>query len=198
MPGSEVSIGRLPTSDIVLQDPNVSRRHARIVDVRGTWTLEDLGTNGPMYVNGKTVVDRAALYVGDTISITGHVLLVREGPERPHRQDAEGASERADARGRRLVLLVAEGVHEGALGWVFPPEKQEVSIGRVPPADVLLQSDAVARRHARAYQEAGVWVIENLGAGGPMYVNDEPVQRAPLHDGDRIWLGGVTLIVREA
>lgn len=48
-----VVIGRLSTNDVVLSDPNVSRRHAEIRRDAGRWVLVDLGsTNGTM-VNGK-------------------------------------------------------------------------------------------------------------------------------------------------
>ncbi|MDQ4124930.1 MAG: DUF3662 and FHA domain-containing protein [Actinomycetota bacterium] len=48
-----VVIGRMSTNDVVLSDPNVSRRHAELRRASGRWLLVDLGsTNGTM-VNGK-------------------------------------------------------------------------------------------------------------------------------------------------
>ncbi len=55
---SPVVIGRMSTCDIVLSDPNVSRRHAELRRDEGVWTLVDLGsTNGSM-VNGSPVKDQ--------------------------------------------------------------------------------------------------------------------------------------------
>ena len=48
-----VVIGRMSTNDVVLSDPNVSRRHAELRRAGDRWLLVDLGsTNGTM-VNGK-------------------------------------------------------------------------------------------------------------------------------------------------
>ena len=48
-----VVIGRLSTSDVVLSDPNVSRRHAELRRDGGRWVLVDLGSTNGTVVNGK-------------------------------------------------------------------------------------------------------------------------------------------------
>ena len=40
----------------------------------------------------------------------------------------------------------------------------EVLVGRVPPADVLLDSESVSRRHARISRTAEGWRVADLGA----------------------------------
>jgi len=48
----EYILGRFPTNDIVIPDPYVSRRHARIFYKDGKWFIEDLGsTNGTIVDN---------------------------------------------------------------------------------------------------------------------------------------------------
>ncbi len=48
----EYILGRFPTNDIVIPDPYVSRRHARIFYSDGKWFIEDLGsTNGTIVDN---------------------------------------------------------------------------------------------------------------------------------------------------
>jgi pSer/pThr/pTyr-binding forkhead associated (FHA) protein len=71
--GQSLHIGRSPASDIQLEDPSVSRRHA-VVTHRGgrTVLLDDRSLNG-IFVNGERVSD-AALTDGDWIGI-GHVSL---------------------------------------------------------------------------------------------------------------------------
>jgi pSer/pThr/pTyr-binding forkhead associated (FHA) protein len=71
-----VSIGREPGSDVRLDwDTEVSRVHAMVERVGGTWTLLDdgLSRNGS-FVNGERVRGRRRLNDGDTIHI-GHTLL---------------------------------------------------------------------------------------------------------------------------
>lgn len=48
-----VVIGRMSTSDVVLADPNVSRRHAELRREDGRWVLVDLGSTNGTVVNGK-------------------------------------------------------------------------------------------------------------------------------------------------
>ncbi len=48
----EYTLGRFPTNDIVIPDPYVSRRHARLFYKDGKWFIEDLGsTNGTIIDN---------------------------------------------------------------------------------------------------------------------------------------------------
>ena len=73
-----VVIGRLPECDVVLNDPNVSRRHAEVVRQGDEIVLRDLGSTNGVKVNG-TRVQSTILYNGDEISI-GTSRLVLEAP----------------------------------------------------------------------------------------------------------------------
>jgi len=71
-----IIIGRLGESDIVLDDPGASRRHAEVRRHDGQFVIADLGsTNGTM-VNESTVGERA-LEEGDRITIGRTVLEFR-------------------------------------------------------------------------------------------------------------------------
>ena len=71
--GELMHIGRSPSSEIVLDDASVSRRHA-LITRRGDRTviLDDRSRNG-VHVNGARVSE-ADLHDGDTI-VCGHVTL---------------------------------------------------------------------------------------------------------------------------
>ncbi len=63
-------IGRSRDCDIVLSDPNVSRRHAEIrADARGGWTVHDLGSTNGVKVNGQRANGPARLQPGDRIAL---------------------------------------------------------------------------------------------------------------------------------
>jgi Protein of unknown function (DUF3662)/FHA domain len=66
--GSRVVLGRSREADIVLQDPNVSRRHAELRREDGGWQIVDLGSTNGIKVNGRRV-DRQPLSAGDQITI---------------------------------------------------------------------------------------------------------------------------------
>jgi hypothetical protein len=62
----QIIVGRDPSCDVVLEDPLISRRHAKLVLSLGEVTIEDSSTNG-VYVNDVRVERNARLYTGDRI-----------------------------------------------------------------------------------------------------------------------------------
>jgi hypothetical protein len=66
--GNRVVLGRSREADIVLQDPNVSRRHAELRREDGGWQIVDLGSTNGIKVNGRRV-DNQPLRPGDQITI---------------------------------------------------------------------------------------------------------------------------------
>jgi hypothetical protein len=68
-PGGAV-IGRSRECDIVLQDSNVSRRHAEIRPSGGDgWTIADLGSTNGVKVNGRQIASATPLSSGDDIMV---------------------------------------------------------------------------------------------------------------------------------
>jgi len=66
--GSRVVIGRSRDCDVVVSDPNVSRRHAELQRDEGGWSVADLGSTNGIKVNGRRV-DNAPLRDGDRITL---------------------------------------------------------------------------------------------------------------------------------
>jgi Protein of unknown function (DUF3662)/FHA domain len=64
--GSRVLLGRSRECDLVLDDPNVSRRHAELRRQDDTWIVADLGSTNGVKVNGRRV-EHAVLKPGDEI-----------------------------------------------------------------------------------------------------------------------------------
>jgi hypothetical protein len=66
--GNRVVLGRSREADIVVNDPNVSRRHAELHRDEGGWRVVDLGSTNGIKVNGRRV-DQQELSAGDEITI---------------------------------------------------------------------------------------------------------------------------------
>jgi len=69
-----ITIGRLATSHVNLNDPNVSRSHASIAYERGKYRLADLGSTNGTFVNGKSVKkhllkDKDMIKIGRTLMV---------------------------------------------------------------------------------------------------------------------------------
>jgi signal transduction histidine kinase/ActR/RegA family two-component response regulator len=69
------TLGRSPDATIMLEDPEVSRIHARLSRTeRGEYLLEDLGSKNGTFVNGVRVERRSVLY-GDKIRVGPRATL---------------------------------------------------------------------------------------------------------------------------
>ena len=75
--GAEILIGRLDSVDLILDDPAVSRVHAKIVKDQGADVLVDLESSTGTAVNGE-VIKRHILRDGDVIEIANSRLEYRE------------------------------------------------------------------------------------------------------------------------
>jgi len=65
-------IGRLADNDIVLDDAEVSRHHAVIIDTGSTFMITDLRSANGVVVQGRRIHPSATLTNGDLVDICGH------------------------------------------------------------------------------------------------------------------------------
>ena len=73
----EITVGRtVEAGGLRLADRDVSRRHARFVQVNGLVFVEDLGSLTGTRVNGEPISGRRRLREGDLIEIGGYDLAV--------------------------------------------------------------------------------------------------------------------------
>ena len=75
VPGQSVTIGRAPTSQIVLKDERCSRNHAEVFMSSGQWMLRDLDSRNGTMVGTELVRGDWLLKPGDIVRI-GHTQLV--------------------------------------------------------------------------------------------------------------------------
>ena len=62
-------VGRSKECDLVLDDANVSRRHAEVRPSGGSWTVADLGSTNGVKVNGRLIDGPQSLRPGDRIEL---------------------------------------------------------------------------------------------------------------------------------
>jgi hypothetical protein len=73
----DTTIGRKPTSDVVLDDTLVSGEHAIITTVGMKSTIEDVGSKNGTFIENKQI-KRHELKHGETIIVGGHALIYRD------------------------------------------------------------------------------------------------------------------------
>ena len=62
-------LGRSRDCEVVIDDANVSRRHAEIRPSGASWTVRDLDSTNGIKVNGRRVEAPQSLKAGDTIEL---------------------------------------------------------------------------------------------------------------------------------
>jgi pSer/pThr/pTyr-binding forkhead associated (FHA) protein len=82
-----ITIGR--EGDVMLPDPEVSRRHAVVGELDSAPTIEDLGSKNGTFLNGKLISAPTKLEAGDTIRFGNTVWRV----------ESSGSATRVSQRG---------------------------------------------------------------------------------------------------
>src|SRR4030067_769191 len=72
----QLMIGRDSTNEIVINDAEVSRRHARLTFQGGKYVLEDLGSTNGTFVNGQRLAGPVVLKPGDVVSLGEQIVLM--------------------------------------------------------------------------------------------------------------------------
>jgi pSer/pThr/pTyr-binding forkhead associated (FHA) protein len=74
-----VTVGRDPMSDIVLNDPEVSRYHAQLVETVDGYEINDMGSTNGTYVAGKRIGDEPVLLqAGQDVAFGSGIFLMYE------------------------------------------------------------------------------------------------------------------------
>ncbi|HEX6270621.1 MAG TPA: FHA domain-containing protein [Anaerolineales bacterium] len=76
--GDQLMIGRDSTNEIVINDAEVSRRHARLTFQGGKYVLEDLGSTNGTFVNGQRLAGPRVLKPGEVVSFGEQIVMVFE------------------------------------------------------------------------------------------------------------------------
>lgn len=70
-----VALGRRDDNDVVIDDPQISRRHASLSWEEGEFVLRDLGSANGTFLNAVRITEPHALREGDAIGLGGDVVL---------------------------------------------------------------------------------------------------------------------------
>jgi ABC-type multidrug transport system ATPase subunit len=164
-----ITVGRARDNDVVIDDPVVSGRHARIVVEGGRARIEDLGSSNGTAVNARERrIDSAPLDEADVVFLGSYRI---PAARLLHASDEPAAAGRSRIVVRGPALL----------------------FGRDRACDQVLDYPMVSRRHARLSRVGAGFQIEDLGSSNGTYVNGVRV-RDPVvvRPGDRIGLGSYT------
>ncbi|OJH39608.1 FHA domain-containing protein [Cystobacter ferrugineus] len=103
-------LGRASSSDLRLQHPSISRRHAQLTRLGNRLLLKDVGSQNGTYVNRVRLTGECELRSGDEIALGNALLRVRGPGPMPSRRGADGRRSsplRVGLSAQRLILLAA-------------------------------------------------------------------------------------------
>lgn len=69
-----------------------------------------------------------------------------------------------------------------------------VTIGRLPDNGLVIDNAAVSGRHARVYKEGERYIVEDLKSTNGTFIDNKPIIRHTLRDGDAMIVGKHTVV----
>lgn len=71
----ELFLGRDPVNDIVINDPEVSRRHARLLQAGDSYSIEDLGSTNGTFIRGQRLAAPVTMLPGELITLGERIIV---------------------------------------------------------------------------------------------------------------------------
>lgn len=200
----QLTIGRKPDNDVVLDDAAVSGHHARIVKIQAVYFVEDRQSTNGILVNGHKV-DRKQLRDADVVTIGKHRLVFLEEGKAiaPRPAPATEESDKtvvirtgefgAPARARRKigVLRVLDGKTDRR---EYRLTTQLSVVGSQSDAAVRLTGFFAPKTAAIVGRRGDGYSLTVPEGGKAVHVNELAVEgESDLKDGDLITVAGVTM-----
>lgn len=177
------TLGQDPRNQLQLDDPGISAFHAEIRQEQGYYYLSDCGSLAGTWVNEERVTTGLQLRSGDHIRLASVELQVLD----PVKQST---APRAAAGGWSLQVL--KGEREGSKY----PVNAALTLGRASDCELCFAGDQqLSRRHCQFYLKEGGLHFKDLGSANGVLLNQQPSKAAPLHAGDQLQLGSMSLLV---
>jgi len=216
-----ITIGRLPDNNLVIDNPAVSGRHARVYREGDHYVLEDLKSTNGTFVNDKPIA-RHTLLEGDVILVAKHTLVFTRQEGEPDAADHEAPAVRAGSAPLKPTSLLA-GLDQGRPSQVYDAVVPKTAIptaqGRIgtvkvisgkssQPEFVLAAVTTMIGKADNAQIKLYGWFKPDVAAaiarkgegfsitpmGGKLSINGEQVTgRREMANGDVIDVSGLTL-----
>jgi predicted component of type VI protein secretion system len=156
---SEVIIGRDVTCDIVINDAEISRRHAKMTMQGDSYVLEDLGSTNGTFVDGQRLMGPHPLQPGDLVLLGENVSLSYEAVLYDADATVVGAPASATTPPEPVAPPPAP-VEQPAPAVEAPPPPPPVYAQPTPPPPVEYQAPPPAPKKSNNTRN---WVLAGCG-----------------------------------
>jgi pSer/pThr/pTyr-binding forkhead associated (FHA) protein len=82
----------------------------------------------------------------------------------------------------------------GGVPWEIRLSRLPARLGRGEQVDVRVDDHWVSREHCQIDRRQGALIVKDLGSRHGTWINDQRVEEAEIHAGDRLGIGLTTLI----
>lgn len=163
--GTELLLGRAGV-DLVIDDPEMSRRHAAVRLVSGVLEVEDLGSRNGTFVNGERIDGPTRVEGGGWIrcGTTVFEVLVAERTRTGTPSDAATITDPQATKARPIVKPYATTPRPVVRSGLSPPGGAPAAHGSTGPATPVGPFSPPVRRRARAVASRS-WVPTVLSFG---------------------------------
>jgi pSer/pThr/pTyr-binding forkhead associated (FHA) protein len=213
IPAAGVTIGRDASSDVVVAQNEVSRKHAELVPVADGYELRDLSANG-VWVNGNRIQKSQVLSRADVIRVgteelrfyadvnaaAGATPPAGAKPVTPPsgaavpKAPATPAKPAVDSRPIYAVLEVMNGVTKGTQHTLRVPLAH---VGRGAHNDIAVDDDSVSDSHAKLQRRDDGWYVVDMDSTNGTYVGGQRIAgERKLEGAPDLRFGGVKMIFR--
>jgi NHLM bacteriocin system ABC transporter ATP-binding protein len=188
-----VTIGRDPGCSVVLTDPSVSRKHARVESAGAGVRVVDLGSGNGVWVGTNRVAEALItpgqqFRIGSTVFECDHVDDgLRPTVEMPAGASQPESAEASPPDGCALrVVYGGESVREGT---IYTIDRDVVTLGRATSCDIILSEKNISRQHARLERTADGLRVIDLNSQGGIWMGNDQVASVDLKTGDQVRIG---------
>ena len=164
-------------------DPFLSPTHANFIYANNQLVVRDEGSLNGVYVR---IADKTELRPGATVLVGEQVLTVSPALQPEDVPDHEGTYYSASMP-RTALLEIRQHLRGGAVGWVYRPGGDTITIGREGNDINFPEDPFISGRHAELRVSGGALSISDLGSRNGTFVRIE--RERVLNHGDYVFLG---------
>jgi len=210
--GRVITIGRDDDNDIVLNDPSVSRHHAKVAYQNGQTVIEDLGSSNGIHIDGVRIgrqvlasdsnikIGRQELTLAHVGSPVGAAQAAYSNPS----VNVTSAGRPMDSNG--MDKTIVRGTKASAIAWLAvksgPMRGESIelkpgsySLGRDESSDIVIKDQSISRHHATFQYKNNAFTLSDMGSLAGTFVNRKRIGGLVLQTGSWMRVGETTMVL---
>jgi pSer/pThr/pTyr-binding forkhead associated (FHA) protein/DNA-binding beta-propeller fold protein YncE len=192
-PGAVLTIGRGSDSGITLDDPDVSRLHARLeMRAEGVW-IKDLGSGNGTYIDGQRITSHL-WKPGQTLRLGAVQFELKRGDRPAPEHGRHGArpnrvARELNASSLRVAWRIKATRRADKEHAITIPTGKSLSVGRDPKSSIVLDDSTVSRRHARIVTRPDGARVQDLNSENGTIIDGKRISEGHWSIGQRLEIG---------